>query len=122
VEMQWLMLQQNSPKDYVIATGNQCSVREFLEAAAAILDIKLTWKGSGSKECGYDQDGNCIVRVDDRYYRPTEVDTLLGDSSKAFKDLGWQPRFGFQELVEDMVASDLKLAEKELLISQNDAQ
>jgi len=118
VEMQWLMLQQDSPQDYVIATGHQCSVRDFVEEACDLLEIEITWRGVGIDEKGYDQNGNCIVQVDKRYYRPAEVDTLLGDSSKAFRELGWEPKISFKELVEDMVASDLRKAEKELLLLQ----
>lgn len=118
VEMQWLMLQQDRPQDYVIATGHQCSVREFVEEACVFLGIEVTWKGVGINEKGYDQAGNCIVQVDERYYRPAEVDTLLGDSSKAFRELGWKPKISFNKLVEEMVASDLRKAEKELLLLQ----
>ncbi len=121
VEMQWLMLQQEEPRDYVIATGQQFSVRQFVEAACAALDMSVSWQGSGVDEKGFDADGNCIVQVDERYYRPAEVDTLLGDSSKAFRELGWQPKFGFTELVKDMVDADLRLAEKELLVSKSEA-
>src|SRR6201994_3960063 len=88
VEMQWLMLQQAAPKDYVIATGEQHSVREFVEISARLLGMEIRWEGSGAEEKGYDQDGRLIVSVDPRYYRPTEVDTLLGDPSKAKADLG----------------------------------
>lgn len=118
VEMQWLMLQQDQPNDYVIATGYQCSVRDFVEEACANLGIEISWKGTEADEKGYDQDGNCIVQVDSLYYRPAEVETLLGDSSKAFRDLGWKPKIGFKELVKDMVESDLKKAEKELLLQR----
>ena len=119
VEMQWLMLQQAVPKDYVIATGEQHSVREFVEISARLLGMEIRWEGSGAEEKGYDQDGRLIVSVDPRYYRPTEVDTLLGDPSKAKADLGWAPRIKFHELVEEMVTADLKAAEKDALVSKH---
>jgi GDPmannose 4,6-dehydratase len=118
VEMQWLMLQQDEPEDYLIATGAQHSVREFIEEAAKHLDIHITWKGKGSDEKGYDQDSNCIVAVDPKYYRPTEVDTLLGDPTKAKTKLGWQPKVTFKELVKEMIESDLQLAQKDALLKQ----
>jgi len=118
VEMQWLMLQQEQPEDFVIATGEQHSVREFVEIAAAHLDLKITWRGKGVEEEGYDQDGRCLVRVDPRYFRPTEVETLLGDPSKAKEKLGWEPRITFEALVEEMVTEDLKLAERDALVSR----
>src|SRR5919198_2069227 len=95
VEAQWLILQQTQADDFVIATGEQHSVREFVEATARELDIKMTWKGSGAEERGYDAAGRCIVAIDRRYFRPAEVDTLVGDNTKARKKLGWQPRVGF---------------------------
>ena len=95
VEMQWLMLQQEVPEDYVIATGVQYSVRDFVDAAAAELGIAVRWEGQGLDEKGYDADGNCIVSVDARYFRPTEVETLLGDPSKAKNKLGWTPKITF---------------------------
>ena len=119
VEMQWLMLQQAGPKDYVIATGEQHSVREFVEVAAHLLGIEISWKGRGADEKGYDQNGNEIVAVDPRYYRPTEVETLLGNPSKAKIELGWEPRTKFPELVQEMVSADLELAEKESLVSKH---
>jgi GDPmannose 4,6-dehydratase len=119
VEMQWLMLQQDEPEDYLIATGAQHSVREFIEEAAKHLDIHITWKGKGSDEKGYDQDSNCIVAVDPKYYRPTEVDTLLGDPTKAKTKLGWQPKVTFKELVKEMIESDLQLAQKDALLKQH---
>ncbi len=172
VEMQWLMLQQEEPEDYVIATGEQHSVREFIETAGRELGIKLEWQGSGIDEVGIITDieqipevtkseilylynaehaspgrnaksstvqsstkaqsvlepltshltphiGQPIVRVDPRYFRPTEVDTLLGDASKARKKLGWKPRIGFHELVAEMVAADLKEAERDQLCDSN---
>ncbi|MEQ9059634.1 MAG: GDP-mannose 4,6-dehydratase [Gammaproteobacteria bacterium] len=117
VEMQWLMLQQDTPEDFVIATGEQYSVRTFVEMAAEVLDIAVTWEGSGVDERGMDASGRCIVRVDPRYFRPTEVETLLGDASKAHARLGWQPRIGFPELVREMTLADLELAERDGLVS-----
>ena len=96
VEMQWLMLQQEEPKDYVIATGEQHSVRDFVDLTASFLDIKINWEGEGAEEKGLDSSGNVIVAIDPRYYRPTEVNSLLGDASKAGRELGWQPRVTFQ--------------------------
>jgi GDPmannose 4,6-dehydratase len=118
VEMQWLMLQQDEPDDFVIATGEQHSVREFVEVAAAKLGLQITWRGAGIEEEGFDQDGRCLVRIDPRYFRPTEVETLLGDPSKAKEKLGWSPRIGFEALVEEMVADDLRLAERDALIAR----
>jgi len=115
IEMQWLMLQQDAPDDFVIATGEQHSVREFVDAAATELGIRITWQGTGVDEVGVDQHGKEIVRVDSRYFRPTEVETLLGDPSKAKEKLGWSPRIGFQDLVSEMVREDLKGAEKDEL-------
>lgn len=111
VRAQWLMLQQQEPDDYVIATGEQHSVREFVTRAAAELEVFLEWRGSGVDEHGIDsKSGKTVVKVDPRYFRPTEVDTLLGDSSKARKALGWKPEATFSSLVKDMVAADLELA------------
>ena len=112
VEMQWLMLQQDNPKDYVIATGKQYSVRDFINHAASVLEMKITWKGNGVDEKGYDEKGNVIICVDPKYFRPTEVETLLGDASLAKNDLGWEPRTNFNELVKEMVESDFKLAKE----------
>jgi len=119
VEMQWLMLQQAGPKDYVIATGEQHSVREFVEVAARLLGLEIRWKGTGADEKGYDQNGNEVVAVDPRYYRPTEVESLLGNPSKAKMELGWEPRTKFAELVQEMVSTDLELAEKDALVSKH---
>ena len=117
VEMQWLMLQQDTPQDYVIATGEQYSVRDFVEKSAEELGIRIKWSGSGVDEVGIDEDsGNTIVRIDPRYFRPTEVDTLLGDPTKAREELGWTPKVSFGELVAEMVAEDLKSAEKDKLM------
>jgi GDPmannose 4,6-dehydratase len=119
VEMQWLMLQQDQPEDYVIATGLQYSVRDFVNAAAEELGIRLTWRGSGAEEKAFDGDGRCIVAVDPHYFRPAEVESLLGDASKARTKLGWEPKVGFRELVTEMIAADLKLAEREHLVSKS---
>ncbi len=119
VEMQWLMLQQPEPEDYVIATGEQHSVRELIEQAAGELDLSIRWKGRGLKEVGVEQRSEkVIVAVDPRYYRPTEVDALLGDTTKARQKLGWEPRRSFKELIAEMVASDLKEAERDRLCQQ----
>ncbi|HVT63263.1 MAG TPA: GDP-mannose 4,6-dehydratase, partial [Legionellaceae bacterium] len=116
VEMQWLMLQQEVPEDFVIATGEQHSVREFLEIAAKVMGMQLEWKGSGVDEKGYDTlTGKCIVEVDERYFRPTEVATLLGDASKAKQKLGWESKTSFYELVVEMMREDLKQAQREKL-------
>jgi GDPmannose 4,6-dehydratase len=122
VEMQWLMLQQEKPEDFVIATGLQYSVRDFVNFAAEELDIKVHWEGKGLKERGYDATGKCIVTVDPRYFRPTEVETLLGDSSKAKEKLGWVPRITFKELVVEMVRQDLKSAERDQLVKRHGHQ
>ena len=119
VQMQWLMLQQAQPEDYVIATGQQHSVREFVTAAARELDLYVTWEGRGERERGIDQDGRCIVEVDPRYYRPTEVETLLGDPSRARSALGWVPTTTFEELVAEMVREDLRSAERDQLVQRN---
>jgi len=117
--MQWLMLQQEKPQDYVIATGQQYSVREFIDRCAARLELNLTWKGSGLDEKAYDSDGNVVVVVDPRYFRPTEVETLLGDPSKAQRELGWTPRTSFDQLVEEMISADLKAAQRDALVRQH---
>ncbi|MDC3298626.1 GDP-mannose 4,6-dehydratase [bacterium] len=115
VEMQWLMLQQDLPEDYVIATGVQYSVRQFVEAVADRLGMNIEWSGSGVEEVGKTPDGDTIIQVDPRYFRPTEVETLLGDSSKARIKLGWTPKTSFEQLVKEMVEEDLALAQKELI-------
>jgi len=116
VEMQWLMLQQDAPEDFVIASGVQYSVRDFVNAAAKELGMSIEWKGTGADEKGYDAaSGKCIVEVDPRYFRPTEVETLLGDPSKAKEKLGWTPKTTFAELVAEMVREDLKSAERDAL-------
>jgi GDPmannose 4,6-dehydratase len=119
VEMQWLMLQQETPDDFVIATGVQYSVRQFVDAAAREIGISVTWKGTGVDEKGYDAQGKCIVQVDPRYFRPTEVETLLGDATKAREKLGWTPRTTFAELVAEMVREDLKAAERDELVKKH---
>ncbi len=116
VEVQWLILQQESPEDFVIATGDQHSVREFVEAAAAQLEIEIEWRGEGADEKGFDSQGNCIVAIDPRYFRPAEVDTLLGDATKAREKLGWQPKTSFDDLVREMVTEDLKSAQRDDLV------
>lgn len=119
VEAQWLMLQQDEPEDYVIATGEQYSVRDFVTRAAAHLGITVCWEGNGIDEKGMDAvTGNCIVAVDPRYFRPTEVETLLGDPTKAREKLGWRPKVTFEQLVEEMVVEDLKLAERDHMVSE----
>jgi len=115
VQMMWMMLQQDVPDDFVIATGEQHSVREFVDAAAGELGIRITWQGEGVGETGTDQEGRVIVRVDPRYFRPAEVETLLGDPSKAKRKLGWEPVIRFEELVAEMVREDLKGAERDEL-------
>ena len=119
VEMQWLILQQANPEDYVIATGIQYSVREFVAAAARELGMEVHWQGSGLNEQGVDKQGRVIVRVDPRYFRPTEVETLLGDASKAHRQLGWKPRVSFEELVAEMVREDLATAERDSLVESH---
>jgi GDPmannose 4,6-dehydratase len=134
VEMQWLMLQQDKPEDFVIATGVQYSVRDFVNAAAKELGMNIRWEGAGVDEKGYllpspasgggaggegNGKGKCIVAVDPRYFRPTEVETLLGDASKARNKLGWTPKISFDELVSEMVREDLKGAERDELVKKH---
>ena len=118
VEMQWLMLQQETPEDYVIATGEQHSVREFIELAAAELGVDIHWEGEGVDEKGFDASGRQIISVDKRYFRPTEVESLLGDSSKAKAKLGWVPKITFNELVTEMVRADLNEAQRQIYLSK----
>lgn len=114
VEMQWLMLQQENPEDYVIATGLQYSVRQFVEIAFAEIGKRIWWEGSGVHEKGYDaKSGRCLIEIDPRYFRPTEVETLLGDPTKARDKLGWTPRTRFQDLVSEMVEEDLMRAQRD---------
>jgi GDPmannose 4,6-dehydratase len=119
VEMQWLMLQQEKPEDFVIATGVQYSVRDFVNAAAQELGIEITWKGQGVAEKGFDKSGKCIVSVDSRYFRPTEVETLLGDPAKAKDKLGWTPKTCFNSLVSEMVQADLSAAKRDELVTHH---
>ena len=119
VEMQWLMLQQEKPEDYVIATGVQYSVRDFINAAARELGMQIRWEGQGVDEKGIDPNGKTVVAVDPRYFRPTEVETLLGDSTKAREKLGWIPKTSFEELVAEMVREDLKSAERDELVKKH---
>jgi GDPmannose 4,6-dehydratase len=118
VEMQWLMLQQEQPEDFVIATGVQRSVRDFVGTAAQALGLAIRWEGDGINEKGY-VGRECLVSVDARYFRPTEVDTLLGDASKAKAKLGWQPKITFDELVQEMVREDLLTAERDQLVKRH---
>ncbi len=119
VEMQWRMLQCDKPQDFVIATGHQYSVREFIRRCAEKLDLGLTWQGSGIDEKALDKDGKVVVSIDPRYFRPTEVETLLGDPTKAQKELGWTPTTTFEELVTEMVESDLKSAQRDALVRKH---
>jgi len=120
VEMQWLMLQQVMPEDYVIATGEQHSVRDFVNFAAEEVGIKIRWEGSGVDEKGYNTETRqCVVAIDPRYFRPTEVETLLGDASKARQKLGWMPQTSFRDLVSEMMREDLKLAERDELVKRH---
>jgi GDPmannose 4,6-dehydratase len=118
VEMQWLMLQQDKPEDFVIASGVQYSVRDFINTAAKQLNIQIAWKGEGVNEKGY-WNGECIVQVDPRYFRPAEVETLLGDPTKAKERLGWIPKITFEELVAEMVSEDFKLAQRDELVKKH---
>lgn len=126
VEAQWLMLQQESPEDYVIATGLQHSVREFVEKSAAVIGLGIEWKGSGAAQHGVissapadsaARPGQKIVAVDPRYFRPAEVDTLLGDASKARRQLGWSPGCDFDQLVREMMTADMAIAQRDTLVS-----
>ena len=119
VEMQWLMLQQDEPEDFTISTGEQHSVRDFIEIAAKEINIEIKWKGEGIDEVGIDtKTDNIIVRIDKRYFRPTEVETLLGDSTKAKNKLNWQPKISFQALVKEMMMMDLDAAKKDKLCEE----
>jgi len=120
VEAMWLMLQQPKPDDFVIATGEQHSVREFVEIAFKEVGIAIDWRGQGVEEVGYERDsGRVLLKVNPRYFRPTEVETLLGDATKAHTVLGWQPRSSFKDMVREMVIADLKEAEREVLCRRN---
>lgn len=116
VEMQWLMLQQDAPEDFVIATGVQYTVRDFVNASAAELDLSITWEGESLDEVGRLPDGRAVVAVDPRYFRPAEVETLLGDATRARERLGWTPRTSFAELVSEMAREDLKSASRDELV------
>ncbi|OUX64062.1 MAG: GDP-mannose 4,6-dehydratase [Gammaproteobacteria bacterium TMED281] len=129
VEMQWLMLQQKKPNDYVISSGEQHSVRSFVEKAAFYIGLEISWKNSGINEVGYVKkisdkknkilkDGDEIIRIDSNYFRPTEVDSLLGDSSKAKKELGWEPKISFDRLIEEMMQNDMSQAKKEVILKK----
>ncbi|MDB4341975.1 GDP-mannose 4,6-dehydratase [bacterium] len=118
VEMQWLMLQQDKPEDFVIATGKQYSVREFVNRVAARLDLKIKWTGIGVDEKGFLENGSCVVEVDPGYFRPTEVETLLGDPTKAHEKLNWSPATTFDELVSEMTDADLVEARNELVLAE----
>lgn len=119
VEMQWLMLQQQEPEDFVIATGKQHSVKEVIETAGKQLGISIRWEGKGVEEKGINEENNkTIVAVDAGYFRPTEVDNLLGDASKAKEKLGWEPRISFEQLISEMVTEDMKEAQKDNLCRQ----
>lgn len=120
VEMQWLMLQQDEPDDFCIATGVQYSVRDFVNYAYDYLGKKIRWEGEGVDEKGYDSEsGQCIVAVDPRYFRPTEVETLLGDPSKAKEKLGWEPKITLKEMVQEMMEADLTLAKRDELVKKH---
>ena len=119
VRAQWLMLQQAAPEDFVIATGKQFSVRDFVVAASSLLDMKIEWRGDGAHEVGIDtKSGRKLVQVDPRYFRPAEVDTLLGDATKARQKLGWTAEVSFPELVAEMVESDLALAKRDAMVAK----
>lgn len=119
VEMQWLMLQQEEPEDFVIATGVQHSVRDFVNIAGNELGLEFRWEGEGLNEKGYDKTGKCIVSVDPRYFRPAEVEMLLGDASKAKEKFGWKPKISFSELVQEMVREDLKSTQRDELLQRH---
>ena len=118
VRMQWLMLQQDKPEDFVIATGVQYSVRQFIEKTATALGMQIRWEGAGVNEVGY-WDQKPVVRIDPRYFRPTEVETLLGDPSRAKERLGWVPEITLDEMVQEMVQADLADARKHALLKQH---
>jgi GDPmannose 4,6-dehydratase len=119
VRAQWLMLQQDRPDDFVIATGEQHSVREFIEKAGHRLDMAIAWEGTGVNERGIDtRTGRVVIRVDSRYFRPTEVDALIGDPTKARRQLHWEPTIGFDELVQEMVEADREIAKRDALIAR----
>jgi GDPmannose 4,6-dehydratase len=117
VEAQWLMLQQQQPEDFVIATGKQHSVRDFINEAAKNLDMKIEWKGKNLEEVG-SYNGKDIIKIDPRYFRPAELEALLGDASKAKEKLNWVPKISFNQLVKEMVDEDLKIAKNDQLINR----
>ena len=119
VEAMWLMLQQQQPEDFAIASGVQYSVRDFIHAAAEEIGLHIRWEGEGLDEKGYDQNGNCLIAVDPRYFRPTEVETLLGDATLARTKLGWQPKISFEEMVKEMMATDLRSAKRDALVEKH---
>ena len=130
VEMQWLMLQQDTPEDFVIATGNQISVRDFINLSCKELGIEIEFIGEGNDECGVVKDfdknlspelkkGDPIVKVDKKYFRPSEVDTLLGDPSKAKTKLGWEPKISVEMLCKEMIEEDYKKSNQNLLLSKH---
>jgi GDPmannose 4,6-dehydratase len=119
VRAQWLMLQQDQPEDFVIATGRQFSVRSFVDHAATLLDMQIEWRGTGISEEGVDiNSGRTVVRVDPRYFRPSEVETLLGDPSKAREKLGWRPETSFEQLVKEMIEHDVEIAKRDAMVAQ----
>ena len=120
IEMQWLMLQQDKPDDFCIATGLQFSVREFVNCAWGYFGKTIFWKGQGINEKGFDNEtGDLIVAVDSRYFRPTEVEDLLGDPSKAKEILGWEPKITFEEMVHEMMENDINLAKRDSLVKKH---
>jgi GDPmannose 4,6-dehydratase len=119
VEMQWLMLQQEQPQDFVIATGEQYSVRDFVQRCADLLEMELRWSGAGVEEKATDRWGNLVVGIDPRYFRPSEVERLVGDPSKARRELGWRARTSFEELVREMVEADLSTARRDALVVEH---
>jgi GDPmannose 4,6-dehydratase len=120
VEMQWLMLQQEEPDDFCISTGVQYSVRDFVNFAWSHLGKTIHWKGEGINEKGYDSEtGKVIVAVDSRYFRPTEVETLLGDPSKAKSKLGWEPKTSLKEIVTEMMENDINIAKRDALVKEH---
>ena len=117
VEAQWLMLQQEKPEDFVIATGKQYSVRDFINLASKQLNMNIEWRGKDLEEIGLFE-GRDIIKIDPRYFRPTEVETLLGDASKAKEKLNWIPKISFEQLVKEMIEEDLRLAKNDQLINK----
>ncbi len=113
------MLQQETAQDFVIATGEQYSVRDFILRCASLLDMELTWTGSGVEEKALDAHGNVVIGIEPRYFRPTEVESLLGDAAKARRELGWTPRTSFDELVREMIAADLEVAKRDALVKEH---